>query len=77
MALADVCGLKTNQLKNGFLSDFGGTSTNLLDDALTATNSFTIPYGIDVREHKAHQNKMLFCVSIQHSFRISSTLINL
>lgn len=52
MALADVCGLKTNQLKNGFLSDFGGTSTHLLNDALTTTNSFTIPYGIDVREQK-------------------------
>lgn len=47
MALADVCGLKTNQLKNSFLSDFGGSSTHLLDDALTSTTNFTVPYGID------------------------------
>lgn len=48
MALADVCGLKTNQLKNSFLSDLGGTSTHLLNDALTSTTNFTVPYGFDV-----------------------------
>lgn len=27
--------------------DFGGSSTHLLDDALTSTTNFTVPYGID------------------------------
>ncbi|XP_062607446.1 proteasome subunit beta type-5-like [Saccostrea cucullata] len=51
MALADACGLKTNQFKNGLLSDFGGTPTHLLSDVLATTNNFTVPYGIDPVEN--------------------------
>lgn len=61
MALADVCDLKTNQLKNSFLSDFGGSSTHLLDDALTSTTNFTVPYGIDVRKRRHALIFMIFC----------------
>lgn len=72
MALADVCGLKTNQLKNSFLSDFGGSSTHLLDDALTSTTNFTVPYGIDVRKRR----HALIFVPTHKVFRISSVIVS-
>lgn len=72
MALADVCGLKTNQLKNSFLSDFGGSSTHLLDDALTSTTNFTVPYGIDVRKRR----HALIFVQTHKVFRISSLIVS-
>lgn len=71
MALADVCGLKTNQLKNSFLSDFGGSSTHLLDDALTSTTNFTVPYGIDVRKRRH-----AYFVQTHKVFRISSLIVS-
>ncbi|KAK3086665.1 hypothetical protein FSP39_021621 [Pinctada imbricata] len=51
MALADVCGLRFNSLQNGFMSGNRSDSTHLLDDALLASQSFTMPTEFDPVEN--------------------------
>lgn len=50
MVFVDVCGLKINQLKNSFFSDFGGLFIYLLDDVLILIINFIVFYDIDVRK---------------------------
>ena len=59
MALADVCGLKLNSFQNGFLSGNGGDSAHLLDDALLASQNFTLPTDFDVSPNKYITNRFI------------------
>ncbi|OWF38033.1 proteasome subunit beta type-5-like [Mizuhopecten yessoensis] len=51
MALADVCGFKFQPLQNTLLCGDSSDSSRLVDDALTASNNFTLPTNFDPVEN--------------------------